>query len=145
MIPLKPEGFVEGKSPFVGKVVKSVYPCDCDICAKGKQKLQEMTGRETADKWHIEIQPLTEYQSVQHNWVSGKTTGSSAYVFIVAINNLGITLKDYKDLEGMTFEWEWKILNKEKKNTGIWIPVRHVTGKELEKYEEIAEKRGIEI
>ena len=148
------------REPFVGIVVHAEFPCDCEVCQRGEQKLQEM-GRETrgARRIHIAIKPLERYDKFQHTWYTeSKLLWSGFGAFVLALNKLGFvptgntpeeqwnSVKKY--LLCNIFQWESiNAVDYIIKNTGkvppklpegikgareIWIPVKKLSSKEVE-------------
>jgi len=78
------------REDFVGVVIRAEFPCKCEICRRGYQKLQEMK-KETKipEKVHIVIKPLTVYDKLQHAWYSGSSNIFSTHgAFTIALNRL---------------------------------------------------------
>ncbi len=103
---------------FIGMVVEANFPCNCEVCEKGTQRLIEM-GREPrqADRIHLVIKPLTQYDNFQHAWYNkSKLIWSGIGAFVLALNKkIGFTPKGTteeqwkqvkKFLTGNVFEWE---------------------------------------
>lgn len=125
--------FTEGKESFVGVVLASRLPCDCESCQKGNEKKTR-----TYDQWHIVIEPLTVYTSGKkmHNWLSGKTKRSSMYKFLTSISDAGVKIDDTEDLVDGTFLWDWLKTGDSVDKTqeyGIWIVNRELTKEEINK------------
>lgn len=147
---------------FVGIVVHAEFPCNCEICEKGTEKLREM-GRDirTFNRIHIAIKPLEKYDNFQHAWYNeSKLLWSGIGAFTVALNKLlgfvpsGSTPEEQwkevrKFLMCKVFEWDSvNPIDFIQKNTGklppknlpeglktareVWIPVRVVNERELE-------------
>ena len=151
------------REPFIGMAVAAEFPCKCKVCVKGTQKLMEMGRElRTANRVHIVIKPFEKYERFQHAWYNeSKLRWSALGAFVVSLNvNLGFvpdgkTPEEQwnsvkKFLEGKVFIWESvkpaefvsKILDKPiprnlpanlKDARDVWIPVRVVGEKELEK------------
>jgi len=92
------------REKFVGVVVKAEFPCNCEICEKGTQRLIEM-GREPreTERVHIVIKPIEKYENFQHAWYNrSKLIWSGIGAFTVALNKLlGFTP------QGKTPEEQW--------------------------------------
>ena len=152
-VPLKVEEFREGREPFIGLVVSAKENCECEECRKGYERLKEMGLERRTDRVHIVIAPVDgTYQRNQHTWISGKTKNSTAYLFVEALSKTGFQPKSWEDLEDEMFEWEFLTIRQVKdevtgwtRDKGIWIPRRHVTGAEKEKYMELYEKRSADL
>ena len=103
---------------FIGAVVRAEFPCECEICRKGYQRLQEM-GRDvrTLKKVHVVIKPLEKYDKLQHTWYGeSKIKFSAMGAFTIALNRLLKFVPKSNDpteqwlevkafLEGNVFEW----------------------------------------
>lgn len=124
------------KQPFVGKVIWSRYPCDCDICKNAPYG---------GDKWHIQIKPLDGvYTAVQHQWYRpSKTTKSGWGQMMKRLVKLGFRGLHPSDLEGKVFEWHWEKFKYPSGETAVWLPVREITGSELDIYEKAAERNAV--
>jgi len=106
------------REPFVGIVVEANYPCECEVCEKGTQRLIEM-GRElrTTKRVHIVIKPLEKYDKFQHAWYNeSKLVWSGIGAFTISLNEFigfkpsGKTPEEQwvevkKFIEGKVFEW----------------------------------------
>ena len=115
---------------FIGEVIWSRYPCDCEICRRGPIG---------GDQWHIQIEPLDgTYSQIQHEWYRPSKTKKSAWGMMMSrLVQLGLKGKKISELEGMVFEWEYteyEIPSGEKKR--CWLPKRIVSEEEVEKINE---------
>lgn len=149
---------------FIGEVVASEYPCKCEYCAKGDEKLVE-AGGQGRDSLHMLITPFSEYSLDQHIYLdpSAKTKWSRWGAFNIALEKAGISIKSEKDFVGRAFEFEFvpdfveyvqsriemtvpASITKAiaGKRTDCWIIAREVSGDELEKYKEMAGKEAEE-
>lgn len=98
------------KQPFTGRVISADYPCQCDMCRKGAEKVEN-----EQDRLHIQIQPLDTYEAVQHQWLVPSNFKLSQWrYFNDALEELkekkGVVIETPEDLVGKVFKWESKVV-----------------------------------
>lgn len=104
------------RSNFIGVVVFAEFPCDCVICRKGKERLEQIGSRPRTERVHLIIKPITQYNELQHAWYNVSRVKWSAFGgFVLALDKLGFTTdketpseqwKDVKNfLVGKAFEF----------------------------------------
>lgn len=119
---------------FIGTIAEAAYPCNCDMCNKGRESL----GEDYKPSLHIQIMPLTVYDKRQHEWLSPSKTKMSKWgAFNIALDELGVLgkIKSPYDLKGKMFEF--KSVEVEVgfggKSVSMWKPVRVITKDEANK------------
>ena len=137
------------REPFIGRIVHSKFPCDCEICRSGESALQALyeeralRGEEIRgdfkrpEQWHIEIEPLTVYSRNQHEWYPKRKTRYSKWgAILAAFRRLGYDKFKPEDLIGKVFEWEYKKIQvgTSKREVYVWLPVRELTEEEVKMY-----------
>lgn len=134
---------------FVGMIIESNYPCNCEVCLRGAQSL-ESTGQARKESLHIQISPAHVYDKTQHEWfVPSKTKVSKWGAFNEQLDQLGITkrLKSEQDLVGMVFEFESREVKVGfgDKVVPCWVPIREVGQKEFDKLSEESSEGTIDV
>lgn len=122
----------EVRDPFIGKI----------IYAKYEPLKEEFQTEDVKEQLHIKIAPMSRYDVIQHQWLRKAKWKRSAWgQWILAFHKLGLTFDDEK-LEGLTFEFEDKVIMKKKDpETGdaypvtAWVPARIPKDEEIKDLE----------
>ena len=132
------------REPFFGQITFSVYPCNCEECLKGADKLLEMQGTsKEIPRLHLKMKPLDgTYEKEQQEWFArGKTKMSSWGQLMIRLNGFPEVMDDLKKdgaktLIGKVFRWEYTEIEVgvDKRKVGVWLPTRIVTGDVLKEY-----------
>ena len=160
------ESFAEEptKANFIGEVIAAVYDCQCEICKAGEQRLKELFGKEPGaigHRYHIRIKPLTTYSKIQNLWLMPSRFRYSQWAHFVQrikeidpetyeeMLNLARSGQDpLQAIVGKVYEWEETFVPTgiNKRPTRMMLPVRPITGEELQKYvSEAGEITGEEV
>lgn len=130
---------------FIGEITSAVYPCKCDVCRKGDKALIAQGQEPSGDRLHMKMEPLTVYEKIQQEWLTPtKTLKSKWGAFNQRLEQIGCKVKSEADLIGKVFEFESATIKAGVTDTEVtvWLPVREVTGEELEKLRSAKKSAG---
>jgi len=93
------------KQEYEGRVISVIKNCDCELCKRGEEKLEEAgKSRIQADRWHIQIEPITVYDTVQHEWITKTKTKQSKYgVFVGYLLKADPDIEKLEDMVGRAY------------------------------------------
>jgi len=87
---------------FIGVPVYIVFPCNCELCKKGKEALAEKGGKGRRGlQLHIMVQPINVEWDLQHIYIDMERSWkfSRKNAFITACKELGIPVKPFEEFK----------------------------------------------
>lgn len=87
---------------FIGVPVYIVFPCECELCRKGKEALAEKGGKGRRGlQLHIMVQPINVEWDLQHIYIDMERSWkfSRKNAFVTACKELGIPVKPFEEFK----------------------------------------------